>query len=236
VSAAKAVVGLVVLAGVVGVGAVVGDHYAEARAEEYARDVVAQSISTTMTPAVDIKGFPFLTQLLSGTLGEVTGAVGGATLGGIPMTDVQLDARDVLVRPPVGQQPRAGHATVAATIPTSSIAAIVQQRAGVTTQLAVSGSALTATAKVLNLPLELALVPRVQGGQLLVDLRSLRLNGATVTADQLPSAFRTRIQGIQVPVEGLPKGLSLSNAVVVPQGVRITTDGTDVEVPQAPPG
>ena len=67
-------------------------------------------------------------------------------------------------------------------------------------------------------------------------MQSLKLNGATVTADQLPSAFRTRVQGIQVPVDGLPKGLALSDAVVASDGLRITADGTDVEVPQTTPG
>ncbi|MEP6630142.1 MAG: DUF2993 domain-containing protein [Lapillicoccus sp.] len=231
-SAAKTVTGLVVLAAVLGGGAYAGDRYAEGQAEAYARQVVSDSIPVTSTPTVDITGFPFLTQALRGTLEHVTGSVGGATLGGIPVTNVQLDATSVLIRPPAGQQPRAGHATVAATIPTASVEKVVQDRTGFATKLAVAGNALTASATILNLPLELALVPRVDAGKLLVDVQSLKLNGATVTADQLPSAFRSRVQGIEVPVDGLPKGLALSNAVVAPDGVRITTDGTDVEVPQ----
>ncbi len=231
-SAAKTLACLVVLAAVLGGGAFAGDRYAEGQAEAYARQVVSDSIPVTSAPIVDITGFPFLTQALRGTLEHVTGSVGGATLGGIPVTDVRLDATSVLIRPPAGQQPRAGHASVAATIPTSSIQKIVQDKTGFSTRLAVDGSALTASATVLDLPLELALVPRVDGGHLLVDVQSLKLNGATVTADQLPSAFRSKVQGIQVPVDGLPKGLALSNAVVVADGVRITTEGTDVEVPQ----
>lgn len=231
-SAAKTATGFVVVAAILGGGAYAGDRYAEAQAETYARQVVSDSIPVTATPTVDILGFPFLTQALRGTLDHVTGSVGGATLGGIAVTDVRLDATGVLIRPPAGQQPRAAHATVAATIPTTSVQQLVQDRTGLTTQLAVDGSALTASATVLNLPLQLALVPRVDAGRLLVDVQSLKLNGATVTANQLPSAFRSRLQGIEVPVAGLPKGLALSNAVVVADGVRITTDGTDVEVPQ----
>lgn len=235
-SAAKTLAGLVVLAAVLGGGAFAGDRYAESQAEAYARQVVSDSIPVTSTPTVDITGFPFLTQALRGTLEHVTGSVGGATLGGIPVTDVQLDATGVLIRPPAGQQPRAAHATVAATIPTASIQKVVQDRTGFDARLAVDGSALTASTSVLNLPLELALVPRVDAGKLLVDVQSLKLNGATVTAAQLPSAFRSKIQGIAVPVDGLPKGLALSNAAVVADGVRITTDGSDVEVPQTTGG
>ena len=234
-SAAKTVTGLVVLAALLGGGAYAGDRYAEGQAEAYARQVVSDSIPVTSTPAVDITGFPFLTQALRGTLDHVTGSVAGATLGGIPVQDVRLDATDVLIRPPAGQQPRAGHAVVTVTIPTASIQTLVQNRTTPTTTLSVDGDALVATGKVLNLPLELSLVPRVTAGKLVVDVKSIRLNGATVTATQLPNAFRQGLQGIEVPVEGLPKGLTVSEAVVVPQGMRITTDGTDVEVPQTAP-
>jgi hypothetical protein len=235
VSAAKTVTGVVVVAAILGGGAYAGDRYAEAQAETYARQVVSDSIPVTSAPTVDILGFPFLTQALRGTLDHVTGSVPGATLGGIAVTDVRLDATGVLIRPPAGQQPRASHATVAATIPTTSLERVVQDRTGWTTKLTVAGNALTASATVLKLPLELTLVPRVDGGRLVVDVQSLKLNGGTVTANQLPSAFRSQLQGLEVPVDGLPKGLSLSNATVAADGVRITTDGTDVEVPQGPP-
>jgi len=236
VSAAKTAGGLVVLVALLGGGALYGDRYAEGQAEAYARQVVSDSIPVTAPPAVDVTGFPFLTQALRGTLDHVTGSVAGATLGGIPVTDVRLDATDVLIRPPAGQPPRAGHATVAATIPIASVASIVQERTGLSTQLAVTGDALTATAKILNLPLEIALTPRVDAGKLFVNVQSLKLSGATVTAAQLPSAFRSRLQGIEVPVQGLPTRLALSAAVVVADGVRVTAAGTDVEVPQTTGG
>ena len=138
-SAAKALGGLVVLGVVVVGGLYVGDRYAESRAEEYAVGVVSQSIPTTEPPVVDIKGFPFLTQLVSGTLDEVTATAAGATLEGIPVTDVAVDATQVNVRPPAGQQPSAGHATIAATIPTASLEKVVKDKTGLSVQLAVDG-------------------------------------------------------------------------------------------------
>lgn len=232
VSAAKALGGLVVLGVVVVGGLVAGDRYAESRAEEYAVGVVGQSVATTQPPVVDIKGFPFLTQLMSGTLEEVTATAAGATLEGIPVTDVAVDATQVTVRPPAGQQPSAGHATIAATIPTASLEKVVKDKTGLTVQLSVSGSAVKATGNVLGLPLTLNLVPRVEGGKLLVDAQALTLGGREITAQSLPSALRGKVSGIEVPVEGLPAGLVLSRADVVPTGVRITADGTNVVVPE----
>lgn len=236
VSAAKALGGLVVLGVVVVGGLVAGDRYAESRAEEYAVGVVSQSVATTQPPVVDIKGFPFLTQLMGGTLGEVTATAAGATLEGIPVTDVAVDATQVTVRPPAGQQPSAGHATVAATIPVASLEKVVKDKTGLTVQLAVDGGVVKATGTVLGLPLTLDLVPKVTGGKLLVDAQALTLGGREITAQSLPSALRGQVSGIEVPVEGLPAGLALTRADVVPSGVRVTAEGTDVVVPQSATG
>jgi hypothetical protein len=140
------------------------------------------------------------------------------------------------VRPPAGQQPSAGHATIAATIPTASLEKVVKDKTGLSVQLAVNGTAVKASGTVLGLPLALDLVPKVQGGKLLVDAQGLTLGGREITAQSLPAALRERISGIEVPVEGLPAGLTLSRADVVPTGLRITADGTNVVVPQTTTG
>ena len=73
---------------------------------------------------------------------------------------------------------------------------------------------------------------RSNNGKLLVDAQGLTLGGREITAQSLPAALRERVTGIEVPVEGLPAGLVLSRADVVPTGLRITADGTNVVVPQ----
>ena len=234
VAAVKALASLIVVAVVVVGGLYIGDRYAESRAEEYAVGVVSGSIAVTQPPVVDIKGFPFLTQLASGTLDEVTATVPEATLESIPVTDVSLDATGVNVRPLAGQHPSAAHATIAATIPTASLEKVVKDKTGLTVQLAVEGSTVKASGTVLGLPLVLTLVPRVDNGRLLVDAQGLTLGGREITTQSLPSALRGRISGIEVPVQGLPAGLSLTRADVVPTGLRITADGTNVAVPQTP--
>ena len=238
VSAAKALGGLLVLGVVAAGGLYVGDHYAESRAEEYAVGVVSQSISTTSAPVVDIKGFPFLTQFLTGTLDQVTATAAGATLEGVPVTDVTIDATRVNVRPPAGQQPSAGRATVVATIPTASLEKLVKDRTNLTVQLAVDGSTVKASGNVLGLPMVLTLAPRVDAGTLLVDAQDLTLGGRQITPESLPGAIRDRVKDIKIPLEGLPSGLALSRVEVVPSGLRITADGTNVVVPQtaASPG
>jgi hypothetical protein len=233
VSAAKALGGLVVIGVVVAGGLYAGDRYAESRAEEYAVGVVSQSIATTQPPVVDIKGFPFLTQLMRGTLDEVTATAPGATLKGVPVTDVSIDATQVNVRPPAGQEPSAGHATVVATIATATLESVVKDRSRLSVRLALNGSTVTASGDVLGLPLTLNLVPRVDKGKLLVDAQELTLAGRKITPESLPSSLRGQVSGIEIPVEGLPAGLSLTQAQLVPTGLRITAEGTNVAVPQS---
>lgn len=230
-SAAKALSGVAVVALLAG-GLFAGDRYAEARAIEYTRDAVSDSMVVTQTPQVDIKGFPFLTQVLAGSLDEVTATIGGATLEGISVTDVDLVFQDVGLRPAAGKQPRAGHATISATIPTQSMGKVVRDRSGLVVTLEVKGSTLWASGDVLGLPLKIVLVPKVVDGKLLANVQDMTLGGTDVGVSSLPKALREGIQNLEIPVEGLPAGLSLTSAVVVPAGVRIATSGSNVEVPQ----
>ena len=79
-------------------------------------------------------------------------------------------------------------------------------------------------------------MPRVEDGTLLVSVDNVQIAGLTVSVDDLPNAIGNRLTDIEIPVEGLPEGLVLSDATVVADGVRITADGTDVVLPtEAPP-
>ena len=64
--------------------------------EKRAVQAIEQNLDGVVgTPTVDIGGFPFLTQVLKGSLDEVTGQVDGVTIEGIHATDVTVDATDV---------------------------------------------------------------------------------------------------------------------------------------------
>ena len=219
---------VVVLAG----GALVADRVAHSTAERRVTEAIEQNLDVAGTPTVEIGGFPFLTQLLAGSVDDVTGAVDGVTLEGIDATDVTIDAQDVTTSEPY----TLGSATIAATLPTASIEKIVADRSQLDIAVAVDGRALTATGTVLGLKLAANLVPRVEDGRLLVTVANVQVAGLTVSVDDLPRAIGDRLTDIEIPVSGLPEGLVLSDATVVADGVRITADGTDVVLPtEVPP-
>ncbi|MBO3101033.1 LmeA family phospholipid-binding protein [Cellulomonas fengjieae] len=225
------VVGVVAVVVLVG-GAYVGDRVAESAAEERVVEAIEQNLDVVGTPTVELGGFPFLTQVLAGSIDDVTGQVAGVTLDGIDATDVTIDAHDVSTSEPYTM----GTATISATLPTASIERIVAERSDLEITLAVDGDALTASGKVLGLSLAADLVPRVEDGTLLVNVQNVQVAGLTVDVDDLPSALGDRLTNVEIPVAGLPEGLVLSEATVVPDGVRITATGRDVVLPtEAPP-
>lgn len=208
-------------------GAVVADRVALSATERQVVDAIEQNLDVVGTPTVDIAGFPFLTQLVAGSLDDVTGSADGVSLDGIDATDVTLDAKHVSTSEPY----TVGSATISATLPTASIERIVADRSQLDITVAVDGDALTASGTVLGLTLAANLVPRVEDGTLLVDVQNVQIAGLTVSVEDLPAAVGTRLTDVEIPVSGLPEGLVLTEATVVADGVRITARGTDVVLP-----
>ncbi len=87
-------------------------------AENRAQQAIEQNLDDVVgTPTVDIGGFPFLTQVLKGSLNEVSATIEGVTIEGIAATDVTVDATDVSTSEPY----TAGAAEISATLPTGSV-------------------------------------------------------------------------------------------------------------------
>ena len=226
------VAGVVIGAVVVVAGLFVADRVVASTVEKRSVQAIEQNLDGVVgTPTVDIGGFPVLTQVLAGSLDEVTGQVDGVTLEGIKATDVTIDATNVTTSTPY----TAGTATISATLPTASINTIVADQTQLEIAVSVDGNALRATGKVLGVTLSANLVPRVQDGLLLVDVQNIAVGGLSVSVDSLPASIGNRLNDIEVPVGGLPEGLVLQQATVVADGVRITASGTDVVIPTTTP-
>lgn len=227
--AARAVVGTVVAVVVVGAGLVVADVVSRAVAEQDAERAVMRELDVDGTPDVRIEGFPFLTQLASRTLDDVTATASGVTLDGVRLTDVTATGRDVsLEAPNVVAEVR-----IEATVPVETVSRLVADRTGLTVDLTVDGGSLRASGDLLGAELSAGLVPRVEGGRLLVEVEDLVLGTRELRVEDLPEGIGARLAQIEVPVEGLPEGTTLEAARVVPDGVRVTATGTDVALRQA---
>lgn len=220
----KGAVALTVGLAVVAVGVVVGDRFAASLVEDQLAGQVESRLEVTGTPDVQVGGFPFLTQLASGTFSHVTADVDAVVLDGVPTTDVTVDARGVRRGDPI----TVDELEASLTLPVSAVQDAVAERTGLAVTVVVQGEQLQASMDVLGVPLAVTFAPRVEGGRLLVDTTSLSLGGLSVDAASLPGGLGDRLVDLEVPVDGLPDGLALTDAHVVTDGVRVTVAGTDV--------
>lgn len=218
---------------VLGAGVVVADRVVAATAERRAAEAVEANLDVSGTPVIEIDGFPFLTQVLAGSLTNVTGSVDGVTLdGGLTITDVSFDAQGVSTSEPY----TVSAGSVTGTLPTATLEQAVAEQTELDVTVTVEGDALVAAGTVLGVDLSAALTPRVDDGRLLVDVGRMSLGGLTITVDDLPDRVASRLEGLEVPVSGLPEGLTLTSVEVVPDGARVTATGSDVVLAAPPAG
>ncbi|GIG28489.1 hypothetical protein Cma02nite_10890 [Cellulomonas marina] len=206
-----------------------GLWWADGWAGRRVRDGVALAVAEAVPgargePEVVVHGWPVLTQLVAGRLERVDVRLDGATLDGVDVTDVSGRLRGVST----GVAPTAEDAVLHATVPVASLQALVDEQVDVDTELAVRDGALTADLEVLRLPVRVELGLRVEDARLLVDVVGGTVASARVDVDDLPGVLASRVQGLEVPVAGLPAGLALTDAEVVADGVRVRAAGTDV--------
>ncbi|GAA4150790.1 DUF2993 domain-containing protein [Streptomyces sp. E2N171] len=236
---------LLVIAVVLGAIFVIVDRVAVHFAEGEAADRVRASEGLASTPDVDIRGFPFLTQVLGGSLDEVRVGISdyeaGAGEGGktIRIADLRADLRGVEFSGDFGSAV-ADSATGTATIAYDELlrnakAEPTQVAPGITAEV-------VALADGGNGKIKVALETTVLGTKLPVTVLSsvtvVDGNTVRVRADALPvlggveiaeSRVR-RITDFEQKIDGLPGGISLEKVQAAADGVDVTVSGKDVRL------
>lgn len=222
--AARGWVVLVVVLGILVGGAVGVDQYLRVQAEHEVATRVAGVFDGMDHPSVTIHGFPFLTQLAGGTFGHVTGSANEVLLDGVTADDVRVDAHDVTLSPA-----RAGSATVSATISAQTAQSLLRTRSGLSDLgVRIEGDRVVVTTTVRGQ--ELAVSGTLAAGTdvVQINLSTATLAGVSTEVSALPSGLRSKLGNLTIPVTGLPRGVHLTGAEVVPAGLRFTATGTDV--------
>ena len=214
-------IGTVVVVGVLVGGAFIADGLAREEAE----DRVAEELRTGLdgldeSPEVTIGGFPFLTQYLAGRISTIHATADELTVEGLPLQDVVVDLEGVTTESPITAEDAQMTAYVAL--------ADVTEAVELPLEVALVDGALTASTQVLGLPLDAVLVPRADGRAIAIDIESFDLAGATIAADDLPTGISDQLDGIAIPLEGLPEGVELTEVVVEGDGFTVEAAGQDV--------
>ena len=185
------------------------------------------------SPEVKIGGFPFLTQIVGGSLHHLTVTADAVTYDSVTLTDVTVVGEGVPL-----DLSAVDSVELTGTLPTASIQTLVSSEIekatgqDLTITVAVSGDHLVASTLVLGLvPLEMDLRPHAAGRGVQVEIATIRLSGLAVAPGDLPFDWGKNLSTFTVDISQLPQGLELTSAQVLPDGVELVAAGSNVELP-----
>ena len=216
----RAVIITVVVLLLLGVVAVVGDRVAASVAQDQISQRVKQELNATSVDTT-IHGIPVVTQAIGGSLDHVTVVADGVPTEHGTLDSVVVDLYGVPVQSPRIVQRVQAQAVVPL--------AVLQEAAGDSWKVGVSGDALTATFTG-AIPVEVSLVPVVRDGTLSVDLKSLSLLGVAISVERAPEFVTKALDQLIASVGALPLGLTPTSVQVVPEGVQVVAEGTSVDL------
>ena len=208
---------------------VAADRIAVTVAERTISDRVASAYGLPAKPGVGIAGFPFLTQVLSGTYHTVNIDVPSVLAGGVRVT--RLDARFTGVRASLaqvlGRSPEpvtAQAATATGNVPLSALRTGLPP--GVTLHRRGRWLDVAGTARYLGVtvPYSATVQPSASSAGITLTPRQVQVGRAAhVPARALAGRLR-----FTIPLGALPLHLQISAVRVSPAGLRISATGRDV--------
>ncbi|WP_419996089.1 DUF2993 domain-containing protein [Streptomyces boninensis] len=227
-----ALIALVLLAAL----AVAGDRIALGRAEDRAASDVQREYGLTEKPKIDIKGFPFLTQVLAKEFGEVTIDMSGieatsGTGGGAPLklSKAVADLRDVRVIGNNWDRARAKRAEGRVHLDYDDVSAAIP---GGVVQVGYGGADAAGNQQV-KASVEVPILGEqsatgtisVHGGDT-IRMRATNTSG-------LPAFVRKNLNW-EWQITDLPPGITLESVNIDKNGIDISGGGTDVDLSDTP--
>ena len=212
--------GLLVVVGLLVGAAVLVDGWARGRVEARIVDELGAKVPGLRGLDATVHGTPVLTQLAARRLADVTLTADRAELDAVTLADVTARATGVTTGAPA----RAGHVEVTALLPLEQVAALVQQT--VDADVAVDGDSVVLTLRAL--PVTARIVPTAGGDEIALEVTEVGIGDATAAPEDLPLGLGDGLQGLALPVSGLPPGIAVTDVTVVLEGLRLTAAGDDV--------
>jgi hypothetical protein len=218
---------VLVLAVVLVAGGAVLDRIMHGRAEDALAAEVVDRVEVDGAYDVVIDGFPFLTQVLAGSLAEVRGEAQAVVVEGVPLRDVRVAVRDVTTSEPHVAQT----VEVNATVPLATVeAALAEATPGGGIDVGAREGELVLGTEVLGLDVTLRVRPAAAGAEVALELTEVSIGGATVAAEDLPAPLADLLDEWRLAVPGLPDDIELTRLEVLDDGVRVRAEGADVDL------
>jgi len=226
VSRRGAVTAAVVIAALIGTAALL-DDVVRSRVEAS----IAAELRTELgarSAEVTIAGFPFLGQVVAGSLDRIDVSAPSATMEGIRLDDVQAVLHGVSTGTPrtvEGLELRGSldPASLGTLLPPGVTATGDGDRLRLATDLA--GVSLQAT-----------VAPRAAGRAVALDLQGLTAGGVRIDPSALPFGLGDLLAGLSIPLDALPAGVELSSVTVSGGRVLVVAEGSGLVLAPATGG
>lgn len=199
-----------------------------------AQDAIAKNVESEYAldhkPEVKIKGFPFLTQALSGRYGEIDINVGDFRQAGVHLTDtaVTLKGVDAPMSDALHNDASGFVADTATSTATVSYGD-VNKEAPDGMKVSAQGKTLKVRGPVTVLGLSRTLTATVSirpsGRSVKVLPETVDAGGTTIPVSLVQQAFT-----FTMPVKGLPLNTRITEVQVLPEGLRVTTTAEHVNL------
>lgn len=206
---------------------VIADRALHSGAESEVAKRVSQEYPMASEPEVDIAGFPFLTQAISGNYSEIDVVTGAFTYEDIQfervdvtLSDVEAPLADLLSEPSIV----AGSAEGTALLPYSELqkrlpeGVIIEQQEGgsprISGDLAIQG---------FSVPVESAIDISVTDSTISVVPTDVEVGEVDLDVGGIEEEL-----AFDFPVEDLPFELAMTDVETLPNGVQISARGTDI--------
>ncbi|MDR2703874.1 MAG: DUF2993 domain-containing protein [Cellulomonadaceae bacterium] len=189
----------------------------------------AGGVSSSITGAdIQLHGFPFLTQVISGRLSNITGSIAQGRFGQFEVRDLHFSAFGVSPQEPFHVE----SATANALFPYETISAILATQsstAGMHIEIEGYGTtALKLTGSILGIELGLVAQPQViPPNTVSISVAEILIGGLEVAPDALPFGLGNNISDFEFNIE-LPPGTALTSISIEPTGLRVYVSATDV--------
>lgn len=202
--------------------------------------IVANRLTSAVTSdaggenvSVAIGGFPFLTQLIGGNLDDVSLSADQMALDGLTLEQVSGTGLDVALN---GRS--LGTLSATGLVPTATLQTVLDRSTddswllGDFTVQTSDGELTLAVQAVGVLDLGIGVTPVPHGRSLSFELRQITVAGGTMTLQDLPfgigDLITDSLAALELDLDMLPAGVTVTDIGVVDSGARITLSGTDV--------
>ncbi|ROR96817.1 hypothetical protein EDD28_1408 [Salana multivorans] len=218
--------------------AIGADRATLAWATSKAESLVTQELGAREVD-VTLHGFPFLTQVASGSLDDVDLRAASLTVDGLLLTDVTGRAHGV----PTSTTGTITSVEAEAVIPTATLQTLLDRElaerdlsdVAEALTVTVDGGRVAVDADLGLVTIGVDLVPSAAERAIDLDVATVRLAGVVIAPKDIPFGLGDRLLEmlgeLSVPLDALPAGVSLDDLEMIDGGVRVRLSGSQVQLP-----